>query len=71
MNELLAQGPKGLIIDLRGNPGGELEAIVNVTGSWKIHQVDKDGEIKSIVTSGNTLDLPIVVLANGGMQLRQ
>jgi carboxyl-terminal processing protease len=71
MNELLAQGPKGLIIDLRGNPGGELEAIVNVTGSFipegpVIHQVDNKGEIKSIVTSGNTLDMPIVVLTNGG-----
>jgi C-terminal processing protease CtpA/Prc len=34
MNGLLAQSPIGLIIDLRGNPGGELEAVVNVTGSF-------------------------------------
>lgn len=71
MNELLAQSPKGLIIDLRGNPGGELEAVVNVTGSFipegpVIHQVDRGGKLQSIVTSGNTLDLPIVVLTNGG-----
>ncbi len=70
-NELLAQNPKGLIIDLRGNPGGELEAVVNVTGSFipegpVIHQVDRNGKIQSIVTSGNTLDIPIVVLTNGG-----
>jgi len=71
MNELLSNNPKGLIIDLRGNPGGELEAVVNVTGSFipegpVIHQVDRNGNIDSIVTSGNTLDIPIVVLTNGG-----
>ena len=71
MNELLSQNPKGLVIDLRGNPGGELESVVNVTGSFipagpVIHQVDRAGKTQSILTSGNTLDLPIVVLTNGG-----
>lgn len=71
MNDLLSNNPKGLVIDLRGNPGGELEAVVNVTGSFippgpVIHQVDKYGETQSIVSSGNTLDLPIAVLTNGG-----
>lgn len=71
VNKVLEQDPKGMIIDLRGNPGGELEAVVNVTGNFipegpVIHQVDRQGRIKSIVTSGNDLNLPIVILTNGG-----
>lgn len=71
VNKVLEQDPKGMIIDLRGNPGGELESVVNVTGNFipegpVIHQVDRQGRIKSIVTSGNDLNLPIVILTNGG-----
>ena len=69
MNELLQNDPQGLIIDLRSNPGGDLESFVNVTGSFTpegpvLHQVNKAGETRSIVTSGNTFDFPIVVLTN-------
>lgn len=70
MNPLLENDPQGLIIDLRNNPGGELEAVVNVIGSFipegpVIHQVDKRGNLRTIVTTGNTLGIPIVILTNG------
>ncbi len=70
INELLTHNPKGLVIDLRNNPGGELEAVVNVTGSFipegpVIHQVDRHGTIQSIVTSGNNFEIPVAVLTNG------
>lgn len=71
VNKVLEQDPSAMVIDLRGNPGGELESVVNVTGNFipegpVIHQVDRQGKLQSIVTSGNDLNLPIVVLVNGG-----
>lgn len=70
MNTLLESDPQGLIVDLRSNPGGDLESFVNVTGSFTpegpvLHQVNRAGEIRSIVTSGNRFDFPIVLLING------
>jgi len=67
--------PKGLIIDLRNNPGGYLDAVVDISG-WFLSNGDiilkedfGNGEIKSFrVSLGQSLlkDIPTVVLINEG-----
>jgi carboxyl-terminal processing protease len=64
---------RGLILDLRGNPGGDLQAAVEVAGYFL-----KDGPVVRIVQSGGTEDVlyatrsgrevtgPLVVLIDGG-----
>lgn len=75
MREALArlQGEhiKGLILDLRDNPGGELTAAVNVAKNFVPkgpivyidYRVGKDQEFRS---EGKTVQLPLVILINGG-----
>ena len=72
--QIISQHPKGLIIDLRNNPGGYLDAVTNISG-WFL---DKgliilkedfgDNNIKITRATGNGLlkDLPTVVLVNEG-----
>ncbi len=75
MNETLArlQGEqlKGLILDLRDNPGGELTAVVNVAKNFvpkgPIVFIDyRFGRDQEFSSEGQTLQLPLVVLINGG-----
>ena len=70
--ELRAQGMRGLIIDLRNNPGGRLETVVdigslilpagailyseNVRGERTVYRSERD----------NRIDVPLVILVNGG-----
>jgi len=75
LRELKAEGAEGLILDLRGNPGGLLReaiAIVNffvpkdqlvVTTKSKVEKYNK-----TYVTQNNPIDteIPIVVLIDGG-----
>lgn len=65
---------KGLILDLRGNPGGLLPNAVDI-GSMFIQEgpivqiVDRDGQKQVLRASGKTLvptTLPMVVLVDGG-----
>lgn len=69
-----ARGPKGLVLDLRSNPGGLLEAAKSVMGNF----VPKGSDVASIKQRNSTrtektnmepsLDasVPMVVLINGG-----
>jgi carboxyl-terminal processing protease len=75
MNETLArlQGEqlKGLILDLRDNPGGELKAAVNVAEHFiprgPIVFIDyRFGRDQEFPSEGRTIQLPLVVLINGG-----
>ena len=73
LDQLLAQNPKGLIIDLRNNPGGYLTTAVEVSsefidkgvilyekyGNGKMDQHDALGK-------GRATDIPLVVLVNEG-----
>ncbi|MBN1288267.1 MAG: S41 family peptidase [Actinobacteria bacterium] len=72
VRQLMDQGARGFILDLRNNPGGLLDEAVNVSGVF----VD-GGEVVSYEAKGRdkvTLeaegsaetDLPLVVLVNGG-----
>ncbi len=73
MNETLArlqnEPLKGLILDLRDNPGGELTAAVNVAKNFipkgPIVYIDyRFGRDQEFSSEGHTLQLPLVVLIN-------
>ena len=74
LKELLKQNPKGLIFDLRGNPGGYLHTVVNITsefiseGNVLIEEFsDKSQKTYPIRNStGVALDIPLVVLVDQG-----
>jgi len=73
LKELLAKNPKGLILDLRDNPGGYLNQAVDVGSAFLkkgtlVIERDTKGNERSESTSGNgiALDVPMVVLVNGG-----
>jgi carboxyl-terminal processing protease len=69
-----AHGLKGLVIDLRNNPGGVLEASVAVADAFLDHGLivsadgrTADSQFRMDATSGDLIDgAPIVVLVNGG-----
>ncbi|MGB0388821.1 MAG: S41 family peptidase [Ardenticatenaceae bacterium] len=75
LEELLAQNPKGLVVDLRGNPGGSLDAALGVTsqfigdGQIMIEEWG-DGRREAYTARRGGLatdrDLPLVVLVDGG-----
>ena len=73
VNQALAKKPKGLILDLRGNPGGLLDASVRI-GSYFVPkgpiviERKKDGSETVFERQGRYLlgDTPLVVLVNGG-----
>ena len=73
LNQALAKKPNGLILDLRGNPGGLLDASVRI-GSYFVPkgpiviERNKDGSEKVFERQGRYLlgDTPLVVLVNGG-----
>ncbi len=71
VEELKAQGMKGLIVDLRDNPGGLLTAVVDMLDYMLpegkiVYTEDKDGNIISEYSSTDKekFELPLVVLAN-------
>lgn len=70
---LKAQGATKIILDLRNNPGGLLEAAVDLSdeflGSGKIVEERKDGTVlgsHSAKSGGELVGLPTVVLINEG-----
>ncbi len=73
LSRALAQKPTGLILDLRGNPGGLLDASVRI-GSYFVPKGPiliermKDGTQKVYDRQGRYLlgDTPLVVLVDGG-----
>ncbi len=75
MGEVLARlqndHVKGIILDLRDNPGGELMAAVNVAKYFvpkgPIVYIDyRMGKDHAFHSEGRTIQLPLVVLINGG-----
>lgn len=71
VTSLKSQGAKGLVIDLRQNGGGYLDAAVNIgsafvpAGKPILWEVGKSGK-KQITSSGQLINLPVVVLVDGG-----
>lgn len=74
LDELLAQSPKGLILDLRYNGGGYLDQGIAVAseflpgGQVVVYEKRGDGSLEENKSTGNgvALDIPMVVLVNEG-----
>lgn len=75
LRELLPQKPKGIILDLRNNPGGYLQNAQEVLGRFyngiALYEEDGNGSMEELPTlagdgSTNAFELPIIVLVNGG-----
>ena len=70
LKKIKKQNAKGLVIDLRNNPGGTLESVLDVADMFlpegKIITIkDKQGKEKVYNSDKDFLDLPICVLING------
>lgn len=73
INELKSQGMQGMVLDLRGNPGGYLGEAVRVAsqfipkGDLVTYTVDKyDQKVESKSMGGVAQGMPLVVLIDGG-----
>lgn len=73
LKELNDKGMKGLILDLRGNPGGSLKTCVEVTSNFVpkkatiVSTIDKyKQERKYSSKGGDAINTPLVVLTDGG-----
>lgn len=69
--QFAAQNVNGIVLDLRGNSGGLLNASVDIAGLWLDNQVvveqrgNQSGELRS-GSRGVLFGIPTVVLINGG-----
>lgn len=73
VDKLLAKHPKGLVLDLRNNPGGLVNVAADILGSWIPDQVAvqerrraSDSQTYIAYGNGELRDMPTVVLVNGG-----
>ena len=73
LNELLAQDPDGLILDLRDNGGGYLNTAIQVVSEFigegvVMYEQYGDGETYTYeaIPGGLATEIPLVVLVNGG-----
>jgi carboxyl-terminal processing protease len=71
--ELRSQGMRGLLLDLRNNPGGGLDVCVDVTGAFigcgPTVYIEERGRPRAARNAPKTavrFDLPLVVLVNNG-----
>lgn len=73
LTDLQKKGMKGLVLDLRQNPGGLLDQAITISsmfvpkGKVIVKEQDRNGKIKEVYSqnSGNP-DLPLVVLIDSG-----
>lgn len=73
LDELLAQNPEGLILDLRNNPGGYLQTAIEITsqfipdGTVMLEEFG-DGSMNEYkaIPGGMATEIPLVVLVNEG-----
>ena len=73
VEQLLLRNPKGLILDLRSNPGGFLDQAIAVSDLFLksgvvLYERSKTGAERTFTSSdeGIAQDIPLVVLVNGG-----
>lgn len=71
LSECRGSGMKGLILDLRGNPGGNLSTVCDIARELLpkgliVYTEDKNGEREEYSCDGtNQLEVPLVVLVDG------
>ena len=61
---------KGLIMDVRSNPGGILDVCVKITDVFipegkVFYTLDKKGKEEAVFSDANQINIPVVVLTNG------
>ena len=73
LKDLMAQNPKGIILDLRNNGGGYLQTAVEVTSQFLgkgvvLYEQYGDGKRTQydVIPGGMATDIPLVVLINEG-----
>ena len=71
LSALQTAGMQKLVIDLRGNPGGDLNVVCKIADvilpkGIITYTEDKHGRRSTIKSDDNELDIPIAVLVNGG-----
>ncbi len=74
VSEIKLKKAKGVILDVRNNPGGYLEVAIEAagffvkSGSVVVSEQFKDGTSEPFVVEGSAalVDIPVVVLINGG-----
>ncbi len=74
IDELTAKKVSSLVVDLRNNPGGYLDAAVDMTSLFLkdrgviVKQKDKDGTVTELkaTDAARMTDIPMVILINGG-----
>ncbi|MBQ9117055.1 MAG: PDZ domain-containing protein [Clostridia bacterium] len=71
VNSLVSEGAEGLVFDMRENPGGSLDSVVEMLDfllpAGKIVRItDKNGkEVQTYTSDPSSVDLPMAVLTNG------
>lgn len=71
LEDLKSKNMKGLVLDVRGNPGGLLTSVLDILGNILpegliVYTEDKDGNRQEYKCEGkNELKVPMVVLING------
>lgn len=73
-SQIVSQNAKGVILDLRNNPGGYLEAAIDISskfvpkGKVVVSEEERGGGKKDYAARGGDIlgNLPVVVLVNGG-----
>ncbi len=71
LRSLSQSGIKGLVIDLRNNPGGLLDQVVKVADALMdkgliVYTEDRQGKREEEMSDAKNLGLPLVILVNGG-----
>lgn len=68
---LVDQGAEAFVLDLRGNPGGLLQASIEISRMWLgegdiVHTINRSGESEGVAADHTALtDLPLAVLVDG------
>jgi len=72
VNEVIIQSPRGIVLDLRNNPGGYLDTAIDIAGEFlekRVIVIEDFGKTKKEYKSKGTAqfkDIKTVVLVNGG-----
>lgn len=73
VSDVVAKNPKGIILDLRNNPGGYLDTAISMASNWVdkgviVSEKFSDGKIKDYKTNGSARlkNIKTVILINQG-----
>jgi len=73
LSKAMANGAKGVILDLRDNPGGILTQAIDISSQFLVRGIvvkiiDKNGteSVQKVKSGGMATNLPVIVLINGG-----